>query len=125
MLAPMPLDFLLFDFTDEESGAGSFDAMASVLPARWPALVGEVEAVLRWAHAEFGPPSASADQGEWDFELQATHAADAPLDVAYDARSGRVVSARACEEGRTTLTFTIGGSRAFCESLRQAFEVTD
>ena len=54
MLAPMPLDFLLFDFTDEESGAGSFDAMASVLPSRWRALFGYVDAVLSLALVLFG-----------------------------------------------------------------------
>jgi hypothetical protein len=38
-----------FDFSDEDSGRGSFDAMASVLPDRLPALLAEIAAVLGWA----------------------------------------------------------------------------
>jgi hypothetical protein len=122
MLAAMQLDYLIFDFTDEEMGCGSFDAMASVLPARLPALVGEIEAVLRWAHHEFGAPSASADEGEWDFELQGTDAADQPLEIAYDAGSGHVVFASPSGDGPATLTLTIGGSRVFCDGFRHAFD---
>jgi hypothetical protein len=121
----MQLDYLLFDFTDEESGRASFDAMASVFPDRLPALVGEIEAVLRWAHGEFGAPSASADEGEWDFDLHGTVGADLPLDIAYDARSGRVALARPHGDGRTTLTLTIGGSRVFCDSFSMAFHLSD
>lgn len=125
MLGAMPLDYLIFDFTDEETGAGSFDAMASVLPERLPALVSEVEAVLRWAHGEFGASSsASQGEGEWDYELHGTTEADEPLEVAYDAARGKVSLARV-HEGRTTLTLTIGGSRTFCEAFRDAFSVSD
>ena len=42
----MPLAYLLFDSSDEDGGHCSFDAMASVLPDRLPALLREVEAVL-------------------------------------------------------------------------------
>ena len=117
-----PLDYLLFDFSDEEGGAGSFDAMASVLPDRLPALVGEIEAVLRWAHREFGAPS--ADEGDWDFELQATCEPDTPLQANYQASSGRLLLS---PEGhaRTTLSLTLGGSHSFCEAFRQAFPASD
>ena len=49
----MELDYLLFDATDEETGSWSFDAMASVAPARLPALLREIEAVLAWAWREW------------------------------------------------------------------------
>lgn len=116
----MDLDYLLFDFTDEESGAGSFDAMASVLPQRLPALLHEIEAVLQWAHREFGPPSASADSAGWDFDLQGTDDAGEPVQVTYDAARGRVgVEARGI--GRLTLSLTLGGPATFCEAFRHAF----
>jgi len=120
----MPLDYLLFDFTDEESGCGSFDAMASVRPDRWDALVAEVEAVLGWAHRAFGAPSGSDEHGEWDFELQATTDADLPFPVSYEAGREQVRVAQA-PRGRITLTLTISGSRTFCDAFREAFPGSD
>ena len=117
----MQLHYLLFDFSDEEGGAGSFDAMASVLPHRLPAVLAEVEAVLRWAHREFG--AASAD-GDWDFELQATCEPDTPLHATCDAASGRVALSPHCD-ALTTLSLTLGGSSAFCEAFRRAFPASD
>jgi hypothetical protein len=99
----MELHYLVFDFSDEESGRGSFDAMASVLPARLPALRDEVAAVLDWAHRAFGPATQSHDEGDWGYELQEAVEPDA----------------------RTTLTLTLVGSPAFCEAFRQAFGVDD
>lgn len=116
----MQLDYLLFDFTDEETGAGSFDAMASVLPDRLPALLREVEAVLQWAHRRFGPPAASADSAGWDFDLQGTGEAGEPLQVAYDAVRGRV-AVESPASGRSTLSLTLGGPATFCEAFRHAF----
>lgn len=120
----MELAYLIFDFTDEESGDGSFDAMASVLPDRLPALLQEVEAVLRWAHQRFGTPSASEGLGEWDFDLHGTTEAGAPWPIAYDAGRGTVAYAHPGEE-RTTLTLAISGSRGFCEAFEEAFSVLD
>lgn len=116
------MDYLLFDFSDEEGGSGSFDAVASVLPDRLPALIGEIEAVLRWAHREFG--AASADGGEWDFELQATCEPDTPLHAAYDAASARLSLHPDCD-ALMTLSLTISGSHSFCEAFRQALPASD
>lgn len=116
----MQLEYLLFDFTDEESGCGSFDAMACVLPDRLPALVHEIEAVLRWAHQAFGAPAGPGDEGEWDFDLQGGGERDTPLDVGYDAGRGRV-TLPPTGPGAVTLTLTLGGSRTFCAAFRQAF----
>lgn len=118
----MPLEYLLFDFSDEEGGAGSFDAMASVLPGRLPALLAEIGAVLRWAHHEFGAPS--GDEGDWDFELQATCEPDAPLHAVYDAASGRLSLSPDCA-ARTTLSLTLSGSPSFCQAFLHAFPASD
>lgn len=116
----MPLDYLLFDATDEENGACSFDAMASVLPDRLPALLREVEAVLAWAHREFGVPGGGADEGEWDFALQAVQEPRRPLEVRYDAGRGSVLLSQV-PQGRVTLTLTVTGSRPFAAAFRDAF----
>lgn len=116
----MQLDYLLFDFSDEETGAGSFDAMASVLPDRLPALLSEVEAVLQWTHGRFGPPAGSADAAGWDFDLQGTDDAGAPLAIAYDAVRGDV-RLQAARSGRITLSLTLSGPATFCDAFRDAF----
>lgn len=125
MLAPMDLHYLIFDFSDEDSGRGSFDAMASVLPERLPALLAEVAAVLRWAHARFGPAGALQDEGDWDYALQGTLEPDAPLQVTFDSRSGTVATEPAAPRSRVTLALTLGGSAAFCDAFRLAHGSVD
>lgn len=119
----MQLLYLDFEFSDEASGRGSFDAMASVLPDRLPALLAETAAVLRWARRAFGPPGALEGDGEWDFELQALADPGTPLPVAWDEGGGGIALAPAPDGARVTLTLTLSGSRAFCEGLREAFGV--
>lgn len=116
----MELQYLLFDRTDEAWGAGSFDAMASVVPARVAALLDEVGRVLHWAHAAFGVPAAG-DQGVWDFALHASAADEVALQVEVDASGG--VSIAGLPEGgdRVTLTLTLSGSQAFCDAFAEAF----
>ena len=120
----MQLHYLIFDFTDEDTGAGSFDAMASALPARLPALISETEGVLQWARREFGDPSPAEDGGQWDFELQATGEHDTALEVSCDLQRGRV-SLPQGTGGRVTLSLTLSGSRMFCEAFSQAFPAPD
>ena len=115
----MELQYLLFDASVEESGRGSFDAMASVLPARVPALLAEAGAVLRWAHQTFGPPS--GQEGEWDYELQAQAEPGTALDIRFDAATGEVVLQDAEADGRRTVTLTVSGSPAFSDALRESF----
>jgi hypothetical protein len=96
------LQYLDFDFSDEESGRGSFDAMASVTPDRLHALQAEIAAVLEWATSVFGPEAAD-DEGEWAHELQSVD-----------------------EPGpRTTVTLTLSGSPAFCDAFRHKFKVDE
>jgi len=119
----MQLQYLDFDFSDEESGRGSFDAMASVLPERLPALLAEIAAVLRWAHEGFGPAQALDDDGAWDYALEAVAEPDAPLEVAYDAARRTVWLAPVAAAQRVTLTLTVVGSPEFCGALREAFDL--
>lgn len=124
MLAPMELHCLDFDFSDEESGRGSFDAMASVLAPRVPALLAEISSVLRWAAQTFGPAGALQGDGEWDFDLSGIAEPDAPLEVTCHERTGEVLLSPAPSgQALTTLTFTLSGSQAFCEAFRAEFGV--
>jgi hypothetical protein len=121
----MPLQYLDFDFSDEDSGRGSFDAMASVVASRLPALLAEIATVLRWAGGAFGPAGTLQDEGEWDYALQAFAEPDTPLDVSYEEGSGRVLLAHQDHAALTTLTLTLTGSPGFCEAFRQAFDADD
>ena len=117
----MQLHYLDFEFSDEESGRGSFDAMASVLPERLPALLAEIAAVLRWAHDAFGAAGTLDDDGAWDHALDATAEPDRPLPVAYDAARGEVSLAAPADSQRVTLTLTLVGPADFCAAFREAF----
>jgi len=122
----MQLHYLDFDFSDEDSGRGSFDAMASVHPARLPALLAEISAVLGWAGQAFGAAGALQDEGEWDYELQGIAEPDTPLKVAYDEGRGEVsLTPAAVGAALTTLTLTLSGSPAFCEAFRDEFGVAN
>ncbi|MGV3572272.1 MAG: hypothetical protein ACO1PB_16865 [Ramlibacter sp.] len=116
----MRLDYLLFDATDGQSGSCSFDALASVLPDRLPALMREVEAVLAWAHRAFGAPAPGMDEGEWDFALQAAEEPGGALQVRYEGAPARVRLPQP-PQGRVTISLTVTGSRAFAAAFREAF----
>jgi hypothetical protein len=120
----MQLDYLDFDFSDEDSGRGGFDAMATVRAPRVPAVLREMAAVLAWASRLFGPPSAGADDDvcEWDFELHALDEDGAPIDIRWDAAHGEVsIAPPLAEDALTTLTFTLSGSPALCDAFRREF----
>jgi hypothetical protein len=119
----MQLHYLDFDFTDEESGRGSFDAMASVVPARLPYLLSELCAVLGWATDTFGPAGALGDDSAWDYALHAEAESGTPLDIGYDERTGEVALDPIAGAARTTVTLTLTGSAAFCEAFRTAFDL--
>ncbi len=119
----VPLQYLDFDFSDEESGRGSFDAMASVLPDRLSALLAEMAHVLRWAFGAFGRPGPLDEGGEWDCEMQGSIEPGTPLAISYDDSQGEVQLAPAPGgDARTTLTLTLSGSPAFSEAFRAEFE---
>lgn len=119
----MPLHYLDFDITDEDSGRCSFDAMASVFPERLPDLLAELAAVLRWAIGAFGVAGALEGEGDWDYELGATGEPDTPLDVVFDRHQGVRLAPWPKGPDRTTLTLTLSGSPAFAEAFRRHFGI--
>ncbi|MEO7108688.1 MAG: hypothetical protein ABIZ09_20100 [Rhodoferax sp.] len=63
----MPLQYLIFDASDDGEGNGSWDAMASVRAAQLPAVRAEVQRVLAWAEAHRPGPRGPLDGGGvWD-----------------------------------------------------------
>ena len=115
------LHYLEFDYSEDEHGHGSFDAMAAAAPAQLRALQDEVARVLDWAHAQFGGSAALDEGGEWDCELQAVREVATALDVRHRPGAGLELSPAASGEPRVTISVTLTGTPAFCAALREAF----
>ena len=118
----MALDYLDFDFSGDPEGHGSFDAMASVVPAQVAGLEAEVLRVLDWAERSFGPAAPLEEGGEWDFALHGVREVATPLAVRYVPGAGRLqLEAGVPDAPRLTLTLTVSGGEAFCAAFREAF----
>ena len=122
----MTLNYLDFDYSEDADGTGTFDAMASVSPAQWPALQAEIAALLHWAHTQFpdacGPQE---DGGQWQYDLQGAEEVSTPLLLDFDAEQARItaVAGITALAPRTTITLSISGNADFCAALRDAFGV--
>lgn len=114
----MHLDYLDFEYSEDEDGAGCWDALASVTHERLPALTREVESLLRWADQTFPGRRAPLEEGgDWDCELQIQQG-DGPLQpMAWEACSSRLLLTSLPDQ-RTTLALTLSASPAFSEALR-------
>ncbi|MET4579788.1 hypothetical protein [Ottowia thiooxydans] len=115
----MDLDYLIFDYSEDEHGISNWDAMASVGPDRVTAMASEIEQVLRWASHEF--PSrqyAIDDGGDWDYDLQAMDDDGQQLTASFDSASGKLLLASPTV-GRTTATLSLAGSTQFFAAFTQ------
>ena len=121
----MALDYLDFEYSEDDDGNGTWDAMASVAGHRWPDLLNEVREVLRWATRDFrGRRAALDDGGDWDFDLSAQdddsgHA----LPIRWDGIACVLDAAAPQPGGYGTLTLTLSGTSAFGDALREQWEV--
>jgi hypothetical protein len=119
----MTLSYLDFDYSEDYQGAGTFDAMASVTQAQWPALQGQVAQVLAWCVQQFPEgPSPLEEGGEWHYDLQGTEEVTTPLALEFDPASQRIERhAGTAAAPRITVTLSLSGSPQFCEAFRSAF----
>lgn len=121
----MSLQYLDFDYSEDDEGHGTWDAMASVTPAHLPALRAELESVLCWAHSGFAGQRAPLDEGgDWDFDLQTLHEGAAPDQWHYDETLGQIsVTPGASGQARHTVTLSLSGTAAFGAALRERFAI--
>lgn len=94
------LRYLDFDYSEDTEGHGTFDAMATTVPAKTREVLAEVAGVLAWVNTTFPDTQGALENGAmWDFDLQQTR--EAPeLD---------------------TVTFSLSGTGDFCAALREQF----
>ena len=119
------LHYLVFDYSEDASGHGSFDAMASASAAQRPALEAEIAAVLGWAHGEFPAGRRPLDEGgDWDYSLHGVLEVAQALSADYEPGTG-TLSLRAEPPGppRTTFDLALTGTADFCAAFRSAFDI--
>ena len=121
----MNLDYLDFEYSEDEDGNGTWDAMASVSDSRWNALLSEVQQVLQWASRDFGGRRAPLDDGgDWDYDLSVQEDDNGrPLQIRWNSKSASIEADSPQPGSYSTLTLTLTGNARFGDALRQAFEL--
>jgi hypothetical protein len=118
----MALDWLDFDFTEDEHGHGSFDAMAAAAPSQLQSLQAEVLRVLAWVSGQFGAPAPLEEGGAWDYELQGLQEVETPLAVRVDLGANKLsLQPGQPAPPRVTLSLTLTGGEDFCAAFREEF----
>lgn len=120
---PMTLHYLDFDYSEDDEGTGTWDAMASVLPPQLGPLLDEVAQVLDWAQQAFaGQQGPIEEGGHWDYDLQGVHEVITAQHPHYDASTRRVgLHPDAVSTGRYIFTFSLSTTPAFGAALREQF----
>lgn len=124
----MALDFLDFDYSEDEEGLATWDAMASVTAERLAELQAEVDSVLAWAWSEFGDRVGPQEEGGvWQYDLQCEPDEQAPIELHVDPLTGQVhwPSPRLEGRQRLTLSLSLSGERAFAEAFVARFGISD
>jgi hypothetical protein len=99
----MALRYLIFDASDDGTGTGTWEAMASVRAPDVPAVLAEVQHVIDWAEAHApGPRAPLDDGGAWDADVHTRQDGD-----------------------WTAVTLTLTGPWAWGESMRAALTPDD
>ena len=121
----MTLHYLDFDYSEDEQGHGSFDAMASTEPQHMAAVRAEIARVLDWAHATFPDMRAPLEEGgEWDYNLEGQQEWTTHETLSYDEVTGKFSSQLGpAGAPRHTVTLSISGNPQFCEAFRERFGV--
>lgn len=115
------MKFLEFDCSEDADGTGTFDAVASVGEARWPELLAEVSELLRWAERHWGARNPLDDGGLWDVALEAVHESVQTLALNEGSLGDWQSTPVGAAQSRYTLSITLCGSPAFCDSVRERF----
>ena len=119
------LDYLIFDYSEDEEGTGTWDAMACIKAERVPDLATEIQTLLSWASQCFAGRQGAVEEGfDWDYDLQAQDDDGQPLTARFDPRSAQL-ELQASATGRTTVSLALSGSAQFGEALRERFALED
>ena len=85
------LHYLIFEETASDGHSLTWEAMASVPPARLPAVLDEAAHVMAWVTQYLGaPPCPLDDGGEWDALLEVQAEGGAPRCLPWVSNSGHI-----------------------------------
>lgn len=120
----MTLDYLIFDYSEDDEGTATWDAMATVRADRFAELQAEVLQVLCWADQQFPNQRGAIDEGAtWDFDLSARTEALGEWSLEADIPARALRHATLHPDQVVTLTLTLTGRGTFAESFVEAFDV--
>ena len=119
----MGLHFLSFDYSEDDEGTATWDAVASVPAARLPELQREIVSLLAWAHSGFGAAQGPVEYGgAWDYDLQYERDGHPLQALVYDADARQLRPApQALPTEHVTLTLSLSGGPAFGEAFAARF----
>lgn len=122
----MTLHFLDFDYSEDEEGTGTWDAMASVPTDRLPELLAEITALLDWAHTEFGALRGPVETGGlWDYDLQCERDGLPLLALGFDSHERQIhPRPQSQPQAWVTLTLSLSGGPAFAAAFVDRFGAT-
>lgn len=114
----MALHFLDFDYSEDEGGIATWDAMASATAPRLPALLDEVASILAWAQAAFGEPAPHEEGGLWQYDLQCERDGQSLAGLAFDMQAARVALPAGLRPGeRVTVNLSLSAQGALAEAF--------
>lgn len=118
------LDYLIFDYSEDEEACATWDAMATVTANRWPALQAEVLQVLHWAEQQFPRQRGALDEGAtWDFDISLSDSTGRDLRPVVQGQPLTLQHTALAATDTVTLTLTLTGRAAFADALLQAFDL--
>lgn len=122
----MTLHFLDFDYSEDEEGTATWDAVASVPTDRLPELLEEITALLDWAHTEFGALRGPVETGGlWDYDLQCERDGLPLLALGFDIHERQIhPRPQSQPQAWVTLTLTLSGGPAFAAAFVDRFGAT-
>ena len=122
----MTLHFLDFDYSEDEEGTATWDAVASVPTARLPELLAEITALLDWAHTEFGALRGPVETvGLWDYDLQCERDGLPLLAMGFDVHERQIhPRPQSQPQAWVTLTLSLSGGPAFAAAFVDRFGAT-
>lgn len=122
---PQTLDYLIFDYSEDDEGNATWDAMATLPAGKFAPLLEEVQHVLDWAQRHFAQARGPLDEGflwDYDLSLRASSGQDMAVAVQWSPVALQF-AAPASPQALLTLTLTLTGRADFAAAFSEAFEL--
>ena len=119
------LDYLIFDYSEDDEGNATWDAMATLTAEQFAPLIDEVALVLGWAQRHFAQLRGPLDEGflwDYDLSLRADNGREIPVQVQWSPVALHYTAPTSSAE-LLTLTLTLSGRNDFAAAFAESFEL--